>query len=112
VVVADVTVELAEKLKEVSVTSGDLLRLCLSESPTTGYLWVHVGILPPALADLGNKFEPLANAIGSAGRRCFTYSCKGAFETELRFILRRPWSPNEVVDEVHVKLTCKPKKAG
>jgi predicted secreted protein len=112
VAVANVTVELSEKHQEVRIAAGDSLRLCLNESPTTGYLWTLAGPVPALLADLGSEFEPHGKSIGGAGRRCFAYACKGEIETDLKYVLRRPWLPNEVIDEVSVRLICKSRKAG
>lgn len=104
--VAELTVSLTSDLQRVTVHLGDILRICLAEIPTTGYLWSRVGPLPPELDEEGVEFRSSSNAVGGGGQRCFTYACRQYFVGDLVFELRRPWLPTEVEKAVRVKITC------
>lgn len=99
-------VNLTTDMQRVTLQLGDVLRLCLVETPTTGYLWSRVGPLPAEMNEHGVEFHPASDAIGGGGRRCFIYSCQQHFVGDLVFELRRPWLPDKVEKTVRVTVKC------
>ena len=103
---ADVTVDLSKGVQEARVKPGDTLTVCLEESPTTGFMWALQDSLPPEMNYVRDEFTPAQSGLGGAGRRCFIYVCRGEFTGELGYALRRPWIPDEIANELRVRITC------
>ena len=71
------TIDLTAATTGVRLRAGETARLCLVESPSTGFLWARVGDLPPGLVEVENTFAPSGPGIGGSGRRCITYRFAG-----------------------------------
>ena len=110
------TIDLTAATTRVRLRAGETVRLCLVESPSTGFLWARVGDLPPGLVEVENTFAPEGPGIGGSGRRCITYRFAGtpageaaakargapeaakgtgAPEAVVTFVLRRSWETAE-----------------
>ena len=104
------TIDLTAATTRVRLRAGEMVRLCLVKSPSTGFLWARAGDLPPGLVEVENTFAPSGPGIGGSGRRCITYRFvgtpdgdtaakgSGAHEATVTFVLRRPWETAEPAD--------------
>lgn len=70
---------------------GDVFRIELAESPTTGYRWeIHVD--EPATVEVrDSSFTSSGVGVGGGGLRAFTLVAKGKGMTRVRGVLRRSW---------------------
>ena len=103
---ADIQIDLTEPSQTVQVRPGDSVRLCLAESPTTGYLWELLEALPSGVVEEPAVFEGGGGAIGEAGKRCFALRFRVPIEIRLTYVLRRPWAPDQIEKRVSVRLVC------
>jgi predicted secreted protein len=103
---SEVLVQVRSEVQDVTVHPGDLLKLCLPETPATGFLWARTTDLPSTLIEQGDTFSADSGLIGAVGLRCFTYRCEKAFAVTMTFVLRRPWLPMNVIKQAHVNLVC------
>jgi predicted secreted protein len=99
-------VQVTSEVEDVTVHPGDLLKLCLPESPATGFLWARTTDLPSSVIEQGDTFSADSGAIGAAGLRCFTYRCEKPFTATMTFVLRRPWLPTNAIKQARVNLVC------
>lgn len=77
--------------KEIVVTTGDTLEVCLAENPTTGYRW-HVGWEGDPIGEaLGDAFTASSGAPGAGGRHCWRFRVARPGAARLSFAARRPW---------------------
>jgi len=60
--VAEVLVQVTSEVQDVTVHPGDLLKLCLPESPATGFLWARTTDLPSTLIEQGDTFNANSRA--------------------------------------------------
>jgi len=105
--VADIAVDLINDGQVIEARVDDRVRVCLAETPGTGYLWARTGELPAELIETGDEFQDGQGGIGAAGRRCFLYSCRGPFDTRLTYVLRRPWLPDSIENRIGVRFACR-----
>jgi len=84
---------------------GDELRLCLEETPSTGYIWISSD-WDPAIILVDQRFvESEGEKIGEKGRREFNIKPEYAGESSLSFSLQRPWlGKKSEVDSFHIQL--------
>lgn len=108
---AEIAVDLVKDGQVIEARIDDHVRVCLAETPGTGYLWARTGELPAGLLETGDEFQSGQGGIGGAGRRCFQYSCGGAFDTRLTYVLRRPWLPDTIENRISVRFACTPADA-
>ena len=101
---ADIRIDLTEPSQTVQARPGDSVRLCLAESPTTGYLWERLEPLPSGLVEETDAFEGGGGAIGASGKRCFTLCVRGPIDARLTYVLRRPGAPDHTEKRVSVRL--------
>lgn len=94
------TIELKAVETRVRLARGETVRLCLAESPTTGFFWTRQGLLPDGLVEVDSGFTPGGSGMGASGLRCFTYRCDTATAAEaaVAFVLARPWKPSAAAD--------------
>ena len=105
---AEFTIDVVDTVQRVTARVGDSVWLCLTESPTTGYLWSRTGTLPPNLIERRSEHRRLSPAMGGAAQRCFLYSCLGPLSAEMTFALSRSWEPDKIEREARVLFECTP----
>lgn len=103
---AVIQVDITEPSQTVHVRSGDTVRLCLGETPTTGYRWERLGLLPSGVEEEPATFQSGAEPVGAAGRRCFTLRCPSSIDVRLTYVLRRSWAPDQIAKRVVIRLVC------
>lgn len=103
---AVIQVDLTEPSHTVYVQPGDMVRLCLAETPTTGYRWERLGLLPSGVEEEAADFESGGGMIGAAGRRCFTLRCPLSVDASLTYVLCRAWAPDQIAKRVVIRLIC------
>ncbi len=101
-----IQIDLTEPSQKVQARPGDSVRLCLAETPTTGYRWERLEPLPSGLQDEGATFESGSGTIGGAGRRCFTLRCVAPLDVSLTYVLRRSWAADTTEKRATVGLVC------
>lgn len=103
---AVIQVDLTEPSHMVYARPGDTVRLCLAETPTTGYRWERLGLLPTGVEEEAAAFENEGGLIGAAGRRCFTLRCPSTVDASLTYVLRRSWAADQIAKRVVIRLVC------
>jgi inhibitor of cysteine peptidase len=96
-----------DKGKTFDIEMGDSLTLRLDETPTTGYVWAVDGngdILMLQQSD----FAPASAAVGSGGRRIFSFLAQKAGDVTLRLKLWREWEgDSSIVDAFTIGIRVK-----
>lgn len=78
--------------KKVIVNVGDILRLGLPSSPSTGYTWEVGEINEEILLQVGKaEFEPESNVLGAPGKQILRFESVGTGQTSLKLSYHRPW---------------------
>lgn len=84
----------------ISADIGDVVRIVLSENPTTGYTWEKDGQLSSQLKESASEQKKThKKSLGGAGKRILSYTVieKGTCTLSLKYW--QPWSGEESVSE-------------
>jgi len=103
---AEIAVVISEPSTQVRVHVNDEVVLRFDENPTTGFVWLAKGNVPPSLVPKSTDFKPGGLAPGAGGRREFSYVCYSRGISELRFELARPWQPDQPLKVSLVNIQC------
>ena len=80
----------------VEVSRGSKITIKLEENPTTGYRWVPRSIDEVFLALEGDVFlTGEFTELGAGGVRQFFFRAKGAGQTKIQLVYKRPWQNDE-----------------
>ena len=93
---------------EVTLKTGQLLRVRLRSNPTTGYSWAQdVKIDPPLLIQLGAPTydAPTSGKMGAGGHEIFRFKSTKPGKASLQFSYRRPWEKDVSPDVIEWPVT-------
>ena len=79
-----------DPLLVIHVACDETFAVELAGNPTTGYTW-QPDCTVPALALVGQAFQPGGPGIGAGGREIFHFHALMPGNVELAFTYRRPW---------------------
>ncbi len=103
----DVTVRVKGD-KEITIKSGQFLKIELESNPTTGYSWEIAGFAGSDVLGRTGKYDykPESDRLGSGGVQIFKFKGKEKGNAKIIFEYRRPWEKDiEPVSRYTVRVT-------
>ena len=94
--------------KKIQAKKGDVIKLQLTENPTTGYLW-KINAHDDKHLNLTEKENEISNkAIGAGGLKTFYFEVINEGTSELNIALGNPWE-NDTIETFTVTIESKDK---
>ncbi len=98
-----ITIDKTFNGKTVEGKKGDVIKVQLTENPTTGYLW-DIKFLNDKHLHLTEKhYETTGNTIGSGGTKDIYLEIIAKGSSELQLTLRNPWE-HDTVDTFQITI--------
>jgi inhibitor of cysteine peptidase len=87
----EIVVSHAESGRSVTAAVGDLIKVELSENPTTGFRWEVVSGVPDVVRALRDDYVASGAGMGGGGTRVFCFKVATTGSVEVRMELKRSW---------------------
>jgi inhibitor of cysteine peptidase len=94
---SEITLSNADNGKTLTLKPGQTLTLQLTENPTTGYRWSIAPFNDQLLKLTDDRFDlPNSSAMGSGGKRVFTFQATRSGQINLNLNQKREWEDSAV----------------
>ncbi|MDQ0114958.1 protease inhibitor I42 family protein [Paenibacillus harenae] len=92
--------------------TGDVIRIELSENPTTGYLWMNIEYDNKQLTLFEDVWKTDGSVIGGGGSRIFGYTVDSVGTGMLNLKCSRPWLADSLLKKFQLSIEVNAKRHG
>ncbi len=99
-----------DRKKMIYVVEGERFLVKLESNPTTGYNW-QAHFIPAFIRQVGKKFEPISQKIGTGGIEKFEFQALRKGKSKIKMEYKRPWGEKTIKEKIfEVKITPRDKE--